>query len=538
MKKLLSFFAMALCVLTSLSSCSNDTEYEGQEKQDNVKVTFIYTLDTSNGSAMSRATTNAEVFNEFYAKIKSGELVASSYNLTLTETTTGAVYTFKGEWNSHELVTLRTGVYNIVGESKAEGENIQEKCSFTFEEQIEINAESNTIILHANYDCYLLIFSNSNIESLENNNGSSQASFYTFGNYKYAFVNNKLFIEEYKNNAYIKGIYTDEAEFKIFTGNLNFEKGKYYVYNSISNGFDVPPMEEGGSTGSKLSVETYILDTTIHPYYIGGMIRNNNETIVKKGIIISIDENNLYYDSEAECLPPYLEIHNDKNRYDELYFDIEHKIIDCTNYGDAQFNIPVTCVLGTTKYFARAFAIDDRDEIIYGNVIEFVTANFNREIEKHHFANVFYSFYDEYTLFDLATDECIPMSDGFYSSTDENYTVCSYHTGGTYGTWFKFKTEWNHRLWYSNRHEMENVAGTPIMTYKNGKLYINKQEEDADKNIEIYYSVNENGRHPETFTQKYETPLEINVGDIVYCYAVNEGEYISYTNLYKRFSNQ
>jgi len=526
---------MVLCAIALFSSCSNDIENEQQE-QENVKVTFIYTLDTSNGSSMSRATTNAEVFNEFYAKITSREFVASSYNLTLTETTTGAVYTFKGDWNSHELVTLRTGVYNVVGESKAEGENIQEKCSFSFEEQIEVNAESNTIILHANYDCYLLIFNNSNIKSLENNNGSSQTSFFTFGNYKYAFVNNKQFIEEHKNNAYIKGIYTDEAEFKIFTGNLNFEKGKYYVYNSVSNGFDVPPMEEGSDTSGGLSVETYILDSTAHPFYIGGRIHNNNDEIVKKGIIVSTDINNLYYDNEAELLPPYLEMHNDENRNEAQFFDIEYKIIDCTNYGDAQFNIPLTCVLGNTKYYTKAFTINDKDEITYGNVIEVLTENFNREMVRYDYANVWYSFYDEYTLFDLATDECIyPFSDGFYYSTHENYTSCEYQQGSGYNTCFKFKNEWNYRLWYSNRHKVDNVANMPLMEYKNGKLHINKQEKDADKNIEIFYSINENGRCPETFINKYDAPLEINVGDVVYCYAISEDEYISYTNIYKRF---
>ena len=106
--------------------------------------------------------------------------------------------------------------------------------------------------MHANYDCFLLIFNNSQIESLENNNGSTQSSFYTFENYRYAFVNDKLFIEEQKSNAYIWGRYTNKAEFKAFTGNLNFEKGKYYVYNSVSNGFDVPPMENGSVTNREI----------------------------------------------------------------------------------------------------------------------------------------------------------------------------------------------------------------------------------------------------------------------------------------------
>ena len=532
MKKLLSFFAMALCVLTSLSSCSNDTEYEGQEEQDNVKVTFIYTLDTSNGSAMSRATTNAEVFNEFYAKIKSGELVASSYNLTLTETTSGAVYTFKGEWNSHELVTLRTGVYNVVGESKAEGENIQEKCSLTFEEQIEINAESNTIILHANYDCYLLIFSNSNIESLENNNGGSQASFYTFGNYKYAFVNNKLFIEEYKNNAYIKGIYTDEAEFKIFTGNLNFEKGKYYVYNSVSNGFDVPPMEEGNDTSVELSVETYILDNTAHPYYIGGRIHNCNDKIIKKGLIIGLNKDYLYYD---ESLPCYFAENYESEGYDA---GMENKIIDCTNIAKEQFNVPLIYIYGGTKYYIRAFIQDNNGNYIYGNVIDVISENFNREITEWDWANVWYDFSGMYTLFDFLTDEYIDYNNnGYYYSTNENPTYCKHETSLGYNTCYKFKTEWNYKLWYyhSSHCNESCILTIPLMEYENGKLHINKQEKDADKNIEIYYSINKNGRRPETFINKYEGALEINVDDVVYCYAISDDGYISYTNLYKRF---
>ena len=57
-----------------------------------------------------------------------------------------------------------------------------------------------------------------------------------------------MFVDEQKDNAYILGRYSDDAEFMVFTGKLNFEKGKYYVYNSVSNGFDVPPMEEGTAT--------------------------------------------------------------------------------------------------------------------------------------------------------------------------------------------------------------------------------------------------------------------------------------------------
>lgn len=258
MKELLSKLTMFVMGVFGLClvSCggdddNNETPYTTTNNE--VKVYFVYTLDTSTGDIMTRGDkTNAEVFDEFYGKIKTGDLVAPAFELTLTEVKSGVVYTFKGKWNSHDLITLRTGTYRVVGKSTADGDNIQEKCSFTFDEQIDISITSNVITLHAKYDSSLLIFNNENIQTLQNFNGSALASFFTFSTYKYAFVNNTLYDVEKKNDAYILGKYTDDAEFKIFTDNLNFEKGKYYVYNSISNGFDVPPMEEGSEPNQEI----------------------------------------------------------------------------------------------------------------------------------------------------------------------------------------------------------------------------------------------------------------------------------------------
>lgn len=250
MKKLFNLLLIATVGFV-ITACSSEDSEELQNPN-KAKVTFVYTLDTSNGNSMSRAVTNEDVFNEFYEKIKNGELVAKSYNFTLTEVNTGVVYTFNGQWDSNDFITLNTGVYRIVGTSTADGDNIQEKCSFTFDEQIEISVTSKVITLHANYDCFLLIFNNSQISSLQNYNGTTLSSFFNFNNYKYAFVNNKLYNDAEKNNAYILGKYTNNAEFKVFTGNLNFEKGKYYVYNSVSNGFDVPPMENGSVTNREI----------------------------------------------------------------------------------------------------------------------------------------------------------------------------------------------------------------------------------------------------------------------------------------------
>ena len=257
MRNLLSRLTMLLMSIMGLyfvSCTGNDANDETSDLTTNneAKVYFVYTLDTSNGNFIRGVKTNADVFNEIYEKIKTGDLVAPSFDLTLTEVNSGVVYTFKGKWNSHDLLTLRTGTYRVVGKSTAEGENIQEKCSFTFDELIDISITSNVITLQAKYDCSLLIFNNENIQTLQNFNGSALSSFFTFSTYKYAFVNNTLYDVAKKNEAYILGKYTDGAEFKIYTGNLNFEKGKYYVYNSISNGFDVPPMDDGAKSNPEI----------------------------------------------------------------------------------------------------------------------------------------------------------------------------------------------------------------------------------------------------------------------------------------------
>lgn len=104
MKKIYSMLLMLVTgmVAMCLASCISENAEEVKLANDEVKVCFTYTLDTSNGTSMTRATGNSAVFNEFYEKIKTGELVAPTYDLTLTEVNTGATYSFKGSWANHE----------------------------------------------------------------------------------------------------------------------------------------------------------------------------------------------------------------------------------------------------------------------------------------------------------------------------------------------------------------------------------------------------------------------------------------------------
>ena len=286
------FFTSLLSLI--LLGCQELIDKPTPTDEETVSVYFIYNLPTDNGSSMTKAT-NAEVFDEFYQKIVSAELVAPTYELVLTETTTGGRYEFSGSWKSHDMVTLRTGTYHIVGASIASGDNIQDKCSFVFDETVVITASSSSITLNAIYDCFLLIFSAKDIESISNFNGETSTPLHSFDNYKYAFVNSVLYKEGKQNEAYLLGTNTDGAEFKCYTGSLYFEKGKFYVYNSVTGGFTVPKMEEGEAEGQPdgyVRVDYIEIQST---YFKSGVLHGAGPKVFVDFELISLHEDTNNY---------------------------------------------------------------------------------------------------------------------------------------------------------------------------------------------------------------------------------------------------
>lgn len=238
--------AIILAAIAVLVGCEKPTP---EPVAEDVNITIAYTLDTSVGSDMTRAT-DAEVFDMFYKKMKSGEMVAPNYQLIFTETTTGAQYVFDGEWEENDMITIRTGKYKVTGNSTAEGECMQELASLSFEQEIEISTSSKNVVLTAKYDCFLLAFAKSDIVELVNkhHNNYTGTPFFTFGDYYYTFVNNQIWtyvMDSDKSNVYIKGTREDGSTFKILTYNAAFEKGKYYIYNDVSGSFELPKMEAG-----------------------------------------------------------------------------------------------------------------------------------------------------------------------------------------------------------------------------------------------------------------------------------------------------
>lgn len=245
MKKIIIAFA----VLLAMAGC--EKEKSNRLEQD-VNICLSYSLDTSIGENMTKSS-NAEVWQLFYGKIKSGEFVAPSYKLTFTEQQTGQIYVFNGNWADNDMVTIKTGNYLVTGYSTADGKYIQEKASLSFNTEVSISAEQTHIVLPATYNCFLLAFAKSNITILQNHvkyasnmggQSGTSSDFYVFADHYYVF-SSKLYDSSYPEDCYIKGTRENGSTFTIYTKNIDFSKGKYYFYTDISSLYSLPEMEAG-----------------------------------------------------------------------------------------------------------------------------------------------------------------------------------------------------------------------------------------------------------------------------------------------------
>jgi len=244
MKKLFSVF-LSLSAALLFFSCDKADSPESANESAQFSISF--TFDKEAFSTLTKS--NATVFNEFYEKMNTGELVAAAYDLTFTEVNTGVVYQIQGKWNEDKMVTVRTGTYQITGTSTAEGDFIQEKCSIVINEQLDIAASTTVIVLHPTYDCSLLVFTHPEITELTNTVNGTATNFFVFSTYHYAFVRTSMSGGD--TGAYIAGRYSDNTTFRVLTNGFTFENGYYYIHNATVNTFTLPAMQDGmGNSGT------------------------------------------------------------------------------------------------------------------------------------------------------------------------------------------------------------------------------------------------------------------------------------------------
>lgn len=247
MRKIFTIFL----VLVSLLSC-NKFKAESIEPE-TVLVSFEYSFVS--GSMLTKSN---NLYTPFYNDIVSGDLVAEDFHITLVETTTGETYEFSGKWKEKSLLSVKTGKYKITGTSTAAGDYIQNKCSLRFDSEIEIKSSDTCVVLPAMYDCFLLVFDNEIISEVFDcfNEYYELHDYYSQECKKFYQKNNTIYGFSYGlyNSSYggspqkqpaLKVISKSGNIAKIFTKTLNFELGRYYIYNPVENSFSIPEMERG-----------------------------------------------------------------------------------------------------------------------------------------------------------------------------------------------------------------------------------------------------------------------------------------------------
>lgn len=295
------------------------------------------------------------------------------------------------------------------------------------------------------------------------------------------------------------------------------------------------------STGN-LRVKTLLIDTKSQPPLIGCLVQNYDSTnFSDKGFLVGTDSDDLY------CTDTTANIINiDLDKTDIFGGSIINHTtsINCTNINREEFCLPLKHLLGNTKYYVKAFLVKRNRECVYGKPLLITSGDYNRFYGLIDVANVFKT--SDYDAFDLITDEQMNIPrDGCYYSSNETPKECCRDTEYSHTDFYKFKTPWSHLLWYSHNRSGNiswNSYSTelflPVMTFRNGKLYITKDPRNKDEDITIIYSVNGNWQRPERFRSRYTGPIKIIRPCLVSCYARRSDGSISYTNYYKVFPKQ
>lgn len=242
MKKL--FIIIVLCVL--ITSCnSNDASIMKSE----VDVKLEYSIMQS--GSLSRS--SEDVYMEFYEScIKTKKLAPKNFELTFkTDAKDAEVKRIIGTWGDNEGVRLIEGSYKVSGNTSPKKSTFAgDSLWLTFDETINIQKEQSRILLSANYDCFLLMFDTTDIESIyayRRNNDAESSRFYlnSSNGIYYLFVHKTSILFDNDSRLMIKIERPSGTLITLDIDKLSFEKGKYYYFNDVTNTFNIDPMESG-----------------------------------------------------------------------------------------------------------------------------------------------------------------------------------------------------------------------------------------------------------------------------------------------------
>lgn len=241
MKKLFSLMLLLATIVIALPSCSGDKDEPTPTTQE-VEVKLDYSLFES--GSMSRS--GESVYQKFYDEyIKTKILTPKTYSLVFVK---GSKYTMKvsGTWDSNDAIKLLEGEYAVTGTSAPTDAYVSDVAYLNFNENVSIAKDTEKVTLRATYDCFLLMFDASTIETaswkFETNTGTNEL--FKVDNLYYMFVY-QTYSDSERRDMILNIKRNNGATIELNITNMGLSKGKYYYFNNTTNSFDIDPMENG-----------------------------------------------------------------------------------------------------------------------------------------------------------------------------------------------------------------------------------------------------------------------------------------------------
>lgn len=247
MKKLLLALALMVPMLAFTGCGGENRQDEPVAPKAEVKVGLDYAFLESGSMSRSGETAYQEFYNNY---VKTKQIAPKSYELTFKTEDGTIAQTVSGPWIGSSVV-LKEGNYTVTGNSyhsnfRSDNKSVRYVCDslyLSFEEPVSITKETVKLVLKAQYDCYLLLFNEANIKTIQTTFGvnpqKAGSVYYLFVNadtYKWMDLNYSLSIIINKK---------DGTRIDLSIGGMGFEVGKYYFFNDMTNSFDIDPMPNG-----------------------------------------------------------------------------------------------------------------------------------------------------------------------------------------------------------------------------------------------------------------------------------------------------
>jgi hypothetical protein len=213
----------------------------------NVKISIDYALTPRSADMATKGASISDEYQAFFTKyIASRRLTPAKYVLNFE----GVNHHFKtqsiGKWANKDLITLPEDTYIVSGGSypkifQASGDT----CYLAIQDTIIVNATSTSFILKATYDCYLLLFDNSNVALYSITESPQSDESQVTGVHCPYMMKTENFYHIFcrQNNITLDIELLDHLTSSTYVfSNYKFDIGKYYYFEYVNGSYSLQPM--------------------------------------------------------------------------------------------------------------------------------------------------------------------------------------------------------------------------------------------------------------------------------------------------------